>query len=75
MDRVQKKINITTSPTTSESLGISGSANLTAESSGFVGDDKNSLFTTLKENKSWSSTTSSNIHEEIDTSAGAENRK
>lgn len=73
MDKVQKKYNLITSPTTSESLGISTSSNVTAESSGFVGDYSNSLFATLKEEKSWSSTTSSNIDQEPEIRQG--NRK
>lgn len=61
MAKVEKKINILTSPTTSESLGSSSTSNLTAESSGFVGDDSNSLFPHLKKDRSWYSKTDTNI--------------
>jgi hypothetical protein len=61
MARVEKKINILTSPTSSESLGTSSSSNVTAESSGYVGDGSSSLFPQLKKDKSWCSKTDTNI--------------
>lgn len=75
MDRVQKKHNILTSPTTSESLGTSESSNITAESSGFVGDDSNSLFPKLKEQKEWAAGSTSSMDHEIDRRENAVNRK
>lgn len=57
MARVEKKVNILTSPSTSESLGTSSSSNVTAEASGYIGDGSNSLFPHLKKDKRWSSKT------------------
>lgn len=75
MVRVPKKHNILTSPTTSESLGMSDSANITAQSSGFEGDDSNSLFPQLKEQKEWASKTTSNISYDMGIKVEAENKK
>jgi hypothetical protein len=53
-----KDDKIVTPQGTTGSYGISGSANLTAASSGTVGDGSNSLFPKFHEEKGWSSKTS-----------------
>lgn len=61
-----KQDKLASGPSTTGSFATSGSSNVTIESSGLVGDDKNSLFPDFHESKNWSSKTDNVTNEPVD---------
>jgi len=59
-----RKDKIMTSPSTTDSLGLSTSSNITIESAGKSGDGSTSLFPDFHEDKNWSSKTSITVYED-----------
>jgi len=57
MTKNNKRDKLASGPSTTGSLGISGSSNVTIDSSGLVGDEHNSLFPNFHESKYWSKNT------------------